>query len=184
MKKMYQVTIVSLISLCILVLSFALMLVGSNVIKTFYSPKNDEEIFLEKLNNKTNIDFTKCTLVNIKDTHGGFSKSGTTQKIYNCYQEKIKDKSLKKMLSLPLSKNIKDDMSKLRYSYDGDLYSFEKIIKDITNGYYFFIDNYSNNNDVEDIYTDKYLPTRTKINYTLGIYDTDTKYFYFFEIDN
>ena len=52
MKKMYQVTIVSLISLCILVLSFALMLVGSNVIKIFYSPKNDEEIFFEKLNNK------------------------------------------------------------------------------------------------------------------------------------
>ena len=184
MKKMYQVTIIFLISLCILVLSIALMLIGSNVIQIFYSPKTDEELFFEKLNDKTNIDFTKCSLVNIKDTHGGFSKTGTTQKIYNCYKEKINEKDLKKTISLPLPKNIKDDISKQRYSYDGTLYSYKNIIKDITNGYYFFIDNYSNNNDIEDIYTDKYLPTRTKINYTLGIYDADTKYFYFFEIDN
>ncbi len=185
MKKAYQVTIVSLISLCILVLAFALMLIGSNIMKIIYAPKTDEQIFFEKLNDKTSIDFTKCSLVNIKDTHGGFSKTGTTQKIYNCYKEDINENLLKnKILSLPLSQNIKTDMEKERYSYEGDLYSFKNIIKDITNGYYFFIDNYSKNNKVEDIYTDKYLLTRTSRNYTLGIYDADTKYFYCFEIDN
>ncbi len=185
MKKAYQVTIVSLTALCILVLSLALMLVGANVMKIIYSPKTDEEIFMEKLNGKTKIDFTKCSLVSIKDTHGGFSKTGTTQKIYNCYKESIDEDILKKkLISIPLSVNIKKDMEKTRYSYEGDLYTFGNIIKDITNGYYFFIDNNSINDDIGDIYTDKYLSTRTSINYTLGIYDADTKYFYFFEIDN
>lgn len=60
----------------------------------------------------------------------------------------------------------------------------EKIIKEISNGYYFFIDNYAvNYENNKNIYNDENISQRPAKNYTLGVYDLDTKIFYYFEVD-
>lgn len=185
MKKVYKVSKIILLILTVLVGCLILMLLGASFFSLIYNPKTDEELFFETLNNKTNIDFKKCALVSEKNTHGGFMGDGTTYKIYNCYQQDISTKKLKSNLnSLPLSENISKEMSSKRMDYNGESYSYEKIIKAITNGYYLFIDNYSEYyNDIEDIYSDEMLLKRPATNYTLGIYDADTKFFYYFEVD-
>lgn len=185
MQKIYKVSIIFLSTLCVLVVCIILMLLGVYFFALIHNPKTDEELFHETIYNKTEIDFRSCELISEKNTHGGFNGDGTTQKIYNCYQKEISTKKLKNNLkSLPLSENIRVEMSSKRIDINGESYSYETLIKEITNGYYFFIDNYSEYyKDVEDIYSDEKLLERYATNYTLGIYDADTKYFYYFEVD-
>lgn len=185
MQKLYNVSIIFLSVLCVLVVCIILMLLGMNLFALIHNPKTDEELFFETIYDMTKIDFRSCELISEKDTHGGFNGDGTTQKIYNCYHNEISTKKLKNNLkSLPLSKNIQTELSSIRMDKNGETYSYKTLIEEITNGYYFFIDNYSEYyKDVENIYSDEKLLDRYATNYTVGIYDADTKYFYYFEID-
>lgn len=183
MHKIYKIVIIFLATLCILVLSVILMLLGVYVFALIYNPQTDEELFFTTITDKTGISFNSCKVVSEKNTHGGFLGDGVTEKIYNCSNQEIKKKDLKKALKpLPLSKNLNEEI--MNYNPPEGSINPKPIISDITNGYYFFIDNYAvNYENKKNIYSDENLLKRPAQNYTLGVYDLDTKIFYYFEVD-
>lgn len=183
MNKTYKIVIIFLAILCILVLSVILMFSGVYFFALIHNPQTDEELFFTTITDKTGISFNSCEVVSEKNTHGGFLGDGVTEKIYNCYNKKIKEKDIKKALKpLPLSKNLNEEI--MNYNSFESSIDPKLIISEITNGYYFFIDNYAfNYENKQNIYSDANLLKRPAQNYTLGIYDLDTKMFYYFEID-
>lgn len=182
MDKIYKISVIFLSTLCILILCLILMLLGVYFFDFIHNPQTDEELFFTTIAEKTAIAFNDCNLVKEENTHGGFLGDGITLKIYNCYSKNIRDKDLKKGLKkLPLSKNLVEEVMN---NFSDDDIKPGDIIKEIDNGYYFFIDNYAvSYENRQNIYSDKKLLTRPAKNYTLGVYDSDTKYFYYFEVD-
>lgn len=183
MNKLYKVSVIFLSTLCILILCIILMLLGVYFFDFIHNPLTDEAMFFKTIEDKTNISFNTCELVSEENTHGGFLGDGITQKIYNCYHQDIEKKQLKKGLKpLPLSDNLMNEIMN-NFPIEENIQP-ENIIKEITNGYYFFIDNYAvNYENNHNIYSDKNISNRSSKNYTLGIYDIDTKVFYYFEVD-
>ncbi len=183
MNKLYKIAVIFLLTLCILLACIILMLFGTKFFSLIHNPKTDEELLLTKIKSKTGIDFSSCELLSEENTHGGFLETGATQKIYNCYHQDIKKKSLKQGLKLlPLSKNLTEDI--MANFPNDDKIAPGNIIPEITNGYYFFIDNYTVNYESNlDIYSDKNISNRLSRNYSLGVYDYETKIFYYFELD-
>lgn len=159
------------------------MLLGMHLFSLLHNPLSDAELFFKTIEEKTNVAFNTCELISEENTHGGFLGDGTTQKIYNCYHQNIKKKQLKNELKpLPLSNNLMTEIM-TNFPSEENIHP-ENIIKEITNGYYFFIDNYAvNYENNKNIYSDENISKRPSKNYTLGIYDLDTKKFYYFEVD-
>ncbi len=123
------------------------------------------------------------TVIEEKDTHGGFFGDGSYYLILDCSNNV--DTALNIVANwnqLPLSENLnlimyggeKDGMT---YGYN---LSEEAHMPEIENGYYYFEDRHSEAKDASD---DSGLFSRASFNFSIAVYDSDTNRFYYFEFD-
>ena len=113
-----------------------------------------------------------------EDTHGGFHGDGESiDKIYlNDFQAKIflkKIKENKNWRKLPVT-------SELYTRIISNIDNFDITIPEIENGYWFFLDR---NSEAINKYDEKAIYDRYSYNYSVAIYDTDTKILYYYELD-
>lgn len=125
----------------------------------------------------------RFTVVEEKDTHGGFVGDGAYYLILDCSDNTEDALSIvADWNELPLSENLnlimyggeKDDVT---YGYDLSEKAHMPVIE---NGYYYFEDRHSEAKDVSD---DSELFSRASFNFSLAVYDSDTNRLYYFEFD-
>lgn len=123
------------------------------------------------------------TVVAEEDTHGGFHGDGEYYLILDCSDHQAEAEEITEdWKPLPLSENLelimyggeKDDVH-----YDYNL-SKSAHLPVIEHGYYRFEDRSTDAEDPED---DSELFSRSAFNFSLGVYDSDTDRFYYFEFD-
>lgn len=121
-----------------------------------------------------NLDMKSCNIIEQKDTHGGFLGDGD-------YYAKIKCNNFSltsEWNELPLSNNIKEIMNMEQCDDKGCHNVYDKYnIPNISNGYYYFIDRYNMSHDDTD------LNSRGSYNFSLAIYDINTNFIYYYELD-
>ncbi len=123
------------------------------------------------------------TVVEERDTHGGFHGDGSCYLILDCSNHV--DAALNIAANwnqLPLSENLKlimygGEKDGMTYGYN---LSEKAHMPAIENGYYRFEDRHSEANDVSD---DSGLFSRASFNFSLAVYDSDTNRLYYFEFD-
>lgn len=123
-----------------------------------------------------------------EDTHGGFHGDGWIYAEIKFRDDQFLNDVRHEWKPLPLT----DSLNAVCYgTSDSNGDHFAPHIKDgegnarlpdIKNGYYYFKDNY-NSEYVKDRYDDSEFLHRSSVNYTLAIYDTDTKTLYVFKFD-
>ena len=130
---------------------------------------------------------SEFTVVDEKDTHGGFHGDGDYYLILDCSEkteqaaERIKDWS-----PLPLTENLQRVMDMTCSGVDGDGVYYSKTLAEmahwpiIENGVYKFIDRHSEAIDKSD---DTNLFNRYSYNFSVAVYDLDTNTLYYFEFD-
>lgn len=123
------------------------------------------------------------TVIEEQDTHGGFHGDGTYHIALDCSdnKEKIYEK-ISDWSELPLSENLQLIM--YGGEKDGCTYGYnfaEKTnIPAVNNGYYCFLDRYS---EATDKHSDIELFNRYSYNFSLAIYDADTDILYYIRED-
>lgn len=164
----------------IFVVFLSLVILLSSIIQTSRNPKI-------KILKALSIFNLSGTVLYYTDTHGGFHNDGTTYIELNfpdnLYLEAIKQSS--KWHPLPLNKELatlvygKSDenisIGSFLTNEDGKL-----LFPPIENGYYYFKDRNSESVDNQD--SSKILK-RNSFNFTIAIYNEDTKMLYFCELD-
>lgn len=128
------------------------------------------------ISEKINLNLSDCKIASSKDTHGGFLGDGA-------YYAKIVCGSLDKEIynwnKLPLKIEIKEALDLVICDEKTCENVFERYkIPEINEGFYYFLDRYSNKNDENDAG----LNDRPSYNYTIAIFDND-KTIYFYELD-
>lgn len=133
------------------------------------------------------IDVASATVESSADSHGGFHGDGVTYIKLNfsdkTFLNKIKQNSA--WHSLPLSDNLttvvygkSDEQTSIGpFLTDG---SGQPLLSQIEHGYFYFNDRHSESKDPQN---DSQLIGRSSFNFTLAIYDTDTKTLHFCELD-
>lgn len=123
------------------------------------------------------------TVVEEKDTHGGFHGDGSYYLILDCSDNaETALKMVESWNNLPLSENLDLIMfggEKDGISYTYDLFK-EAHMPKIENGYYCFRDRRSEAKNASD---DSELLSRNSFDFSLAVYDSDTNIFYYFEFD-
>ena len=126
---------------------------------------------------------SEFTVVDEKDTHGGFHGDGSYYLILDCSEETEQAAELIENWSpLPLTENLQLIMyggEKNGVSYGYNL-AEEAHWPIITNGVYKFVDRHSEAVDKSD---DTKLFSRYSYNFSVAVYDLDTNTLYYFEFD-
>ena len=137
------------------------------------------------IKNNTGIAVSKCKKVVENDNHGGFHGDGETMKEYDCSKVDIKvDEG--KLKKFPLSENLNlimygGEKDGVKYMYN---LASESGIPYIEEGYYYFFDDYGKMyKDTDDYNSDKKLFDRYSFNFTLIMFDSNTKHLYYYEFD-
>lgn len=129
------------------------------------------------------LDIGTCNIEKESNTHGGIHGDGDYLIVADCSKniENIK-KQISDWNKLPLSKNLQQIM------YGGNINGQESYlhlakdnnIPEIKNGYYLFVDRHR---ESKNINSDKDLFGRFSFNFTLIMFDEDTKKIYYYEFD-
>ena len=131
---------------------------------------------IKHISNRLNLNLDSCKIIEYNDTHGGFLGDGT-------YFAKLECASIdtKNFKELPLSEEIQKILD-VEWCDSTGCYNFYKKnnIPKIKNGYYYF---YYRHSDSTNHFDDKDLNNRSSWNFTIAIYDLDTKVIYFYELD-
>ena len=123
------------------------------------------------------------TVIEEKDTHGGFLGDGTYYLILDCSERKEQATELiKDWKPLPLTENLQlimygGEKNGVSYAYD---LAEEAHWPIINNGVYKFVDRHSEAVDKSD---DAGLFERHSYNFSIAAYDLDTNILYYFEFD-
>ena len=126
------------------------------------------------------INNNNCRIIKERDTHGGFLGDGEFYAEIRCKNINLEELS-SNWKKMPLSKSLNDitEMVWCDYNKCGNLY--EKYdIPNVNNGYYFFLDRHS---DSKDKYDSTDLNNRSSYNFTLAMYDDESKIIYYYELD-
>ena len=123
------------------------------------------------------------TVVDEKDTHGGFHGDGSYYLILDCSEKSEQSTELiKDWKPLPLTENLQLIM--YGGEKDGVSYGYNLAEKAhwpfINNGVYKFVDRHSEADDKSD---DTNLFNRYSFNFSIAVYDLDTNTLYYFEFD-
>lgn len=136
------------------------------------------------IKNNTGIVVSECEKISEEDSHGGMG-DGETIIEYDCSKVDVV-LNKEKLKQLPLS----DNLNLIMYGgqRDGKTYGYEFAIKNdipkIENGYYYFFDDYGKYyKDIDNYTSDVKLFDRYSFNFTLIMFDSDTKHLYYYEID-
>ena len=135
---------------------------------------------ISDLSNKLEIDNLNCQIEESIDTHGGFLGDGDYFAKLNCkdYQDTEITINWKE---LPLSTELQNVMD-MKWCDEKDcLNVYERYhIPNITKGYYYFLDRHSESTNKKSA---ENINNRASYNFTLGIYDSENKILYFYELD-
>ncbi|HCQ75015.1 MAG TPA: hypothetical protein DIT84_09440 [Clostridiales bacterium] len=148
--------------LCALFICLTLLLVGCG--------KSDYKDYVSEL---CGINISAAKVVSSQDSHGGFNGDGVLAVSFDCSD--VSDAALDGMKAwpaFPLSDNIQHVV------YGG--FNDDVSIPEITNGCYLFRDRHS---DAVDPTDDSKLFDRYSYNFTLLLFDFDTKMLYLIEVD-
>lgn len=130
---------------------------------------------MDYINQKINIDISKCDTIADKDGHSFVQVdcSNNKEEIINQVNE---------WNDLPLSENLQLIM--YGGEKDGITYEYELAKKEgiprIKNGYYLFVDRHNESKDTD---SDIDLFNRYSFNFTIVLYDKDTNNLYYYEFD-
>lgn len=123
------------------------------------------------------------TVIEEKDTHGGFHGDGSYYLILDCSEKREQaTKLIKTWTPLPLSENLQLIM----YGGEKDGVSYGYNLAEeahwpiINNGVYKFVDRHAGADDKSD---DTNLLNRYSFNFSVAVYDLDTNTLYYFEFD-
>ena len=146
---------------------------------------NDHRI-IQEISNRLDTDIANGKIVINEDSHSGFLNDGTSiiaiQFSDDSFQNAVKGK--RNWMSFPLDKTVQT----LLYGYESDELICEPyitdennnaIIPEITNGYYFLYDRQAKNGRAAgaDILR------RDSLNFTVAVYDSDSRILYYCEMD-
>ena len=135
---------------------------------------------LKSIGKALELDIESCIIEDQKDTHGGFLGDGEYFSKIIC-KEKQNDEIKSKWKSLPLSEEIQKVMNLISYDGKGGKNVYERYdIPNLENGYYCFVDRHSDSTDKK---SDENLNKRSSYNFSLGIYDSENKVLYYYELD-
>ena len=171
MKKNRVLIVVLIISFILLIASCSVLLIDGFI----YNNK------METISKKLDLNLKNCTLEIDKDTHGGLLGDGEYfAKI--SFKENDDSKILFEWKVLPLSTELQTVMNMISYyNNEGGKNVYERYnIPNIENGYYYFLDRYS---DAVNKDSEEELNSRSSYNFSLGIYDSKNKILYFYELD-
>ncbi len=135
---------------------------------------------IKRISKNINVNINSCDIETESNTHGGFLGDGEFFAKLTC--DKIDEEVIKKEWKLlPLPTELQQALDIKQCSGDGCYNAFNRynIPSDI-DGYYYFVDRHSLSNDKSD-YT--LLNERSSYNFSLGIYDTNNKTLYYYELD-
>ena len=120
-----------------------------------------------------------CKIRMDEDTHGGFLGDGEYFAKIECDTE---NESIKESWKeLPLGAEIQKIMTLIQCGDKGCLTAFERYnIPNIKNGYYYFVDRHS---EAVDKHNEEELNNRASYNFSVCIYDSDNKLYYYYELD-
>lgn len=125
-----------------------------------------------------NLDVKSCIIEDEKDTHSGFLGDGDYFAKLDC--SKVDNFEISDWKDMPLSSNIDEVMNLVQCSDECKSAKERYNIKEINNGYYYFVDRHG---DSTDKYDDKDLNNRPSYNFSLALYDEDNKIIYYYELD-
>ena len=136
-----------------------------------------------KINNiSKNIGITSsnCKIESDKDTHGGFLGDGEYFAKLTCNE--VEENGIKiNWRELPLSEELEKAMELKQCGSGSCKSAFERYnIPTNINGYYYFFDRH---NDSTDKRSDRELNERSSYNFSVGIYDSDNRVLYYYELD-
>ena len=124
------------------------------------------------------------TILEEKDTHGGFHGDGSYYLILDCSQNADKARSIvENWTDLPLSENLHlvmygGEKNGINYGYN---FAEEAHLPEIKNGVYKFVDRY--NGYLKDRSDDSEILDRSSFNFSIAVYDLDSNTLYYFEMD-
>lgn len=131
------------------------------------------------------IELKECPIVR-NDSDRAFNGDGFTVAEFDCSKVEVsinkdKMKELPYTENLNIVMNVHEDEEKYNYNF-----SKEYKIPSLEKGYYYFVDDYAvKYKDLDDVNSDEKLISedRSAMNFTLLLYDEETKHFYYFEYD-
>ena len=123
------------------------------------------------------------TILEEKDTHGGFHGDGSYYLILDCSQNADKARSIvENWTTLPLSENLHvvmygGEKNGINYGYN---FAEDAHWSTIENGVYKFVDRHSESKNNSD---DSEILDRYSFNFSIAVYDLDSDILYYFEMD-
>ena len=125
------------------------------------------------------LDLSAGTVVREEDTHGGFHGDGRAFAVVTFDAEDREaleaDMNGDGWHPLPMTENAARAVRELAAGEDG-----KRLFPKITQGCYYFRDRHSQSTDPED---DSGLFSRSSLNFTMAVYDSETGTLYYFELD-
>ena len=136
------------------------------------------------------IDVSSAKIISEEDDHGGFHGDGTTFICFDCEGTDIADqiKSDDSWTPFPVDDTVRALVYGIEIREDDSLIGIgpylsdednKPLIPEIENGYYLLIDRQAE----EGKASGADILHRASLNFTLGIYDSDTDMLYYFEMD-
>ncbi len=133
------------------------------------------------------VELPRGEVISKTDSHGGFQGDGLEYTVIQFEEDVLKDQisGLEGWHELPLTDNVQILVYGLQegHSIQGPFLkdqSGNTLVPEITNGYYFFQDRFT---DAADPYSDGELFDRGALNLTVAVFDTDTNRLYFIRFD-
>lgn len=142
---------------------------------------------LSEISKTIGVDVSAGEVISESDSHGGFHGDGDMvveiQFADTSFSDQIKENEV--WNAMPLTENLtalvygirKEDGSVGPMIHSGD---GTPAIPEVDNGYYYFRDRHSQSTDPTD---DSGVLGRASYNFTIAIYDTDSKILYYMELD-
>ena len=142
---------------------------------------------LSEISKTIGVDVSAGEVISESDSHGGFHGDGDTVVVIRfadtSFSTQVGDNE--EWNALPLTENLtvlvygirKEDGSVGPMIHSGD---GTPAIPEVENGYYYFRDRHSQSTDPTD---DSGILGRASYNFTIAIYDTDSKILYYMELD-
>lgn len=158
----------------VIILVFCIFMLVFITISIIYNNK------LNHISKILNLDVGNCELVNSVNTHDGFLGDGEYFSKLKC-SSKEDDEIKLKWEKLPMNEELQKAMDYKLCSDLGCSNFFERYnVQIIENGYYYFYDRHL---DAKDNKNDLNLNNRSSYNFSVGLFDSDSKMLYFYELD-
>ena len=158
------------VGIALIVCGFILLLISRYML-------NDNK--MKRISKNIGINSSNCKIEDDKNTHGGFLGDGEYLAKLTCNEQE--ENAIKiNWKELPLSSELLKAMEIPQCSGNGCKDAFERFNLPRENGYYYFFDRHSESKDTR---SDSELNNRSSYNFSLGIYDSNNKVLYYYELD-